>query len=191
MSDRGLIGRLSRTASGLAAVLAAALAVAIVTPGCSSSRGHELREEASRLAQQGRYDEAIGALERAHQAYEGEPEAKEVEKQITLYRGLLESERKEKRRRANEDLIALGRSLHERRVSTGHFPASIADLAAPGAAATVDPWGRPYRYLLQAGGSRYKLGCLGADGQPGGEGDDQDLLVDTGEFSKDLAWEDK
>ena len=117
------------------------------------------------------------------------PAARDVEKQIVLYRGLRESDLKEKRRRANEDLIAIGRALFQYQAAKGRYPAALADLAGshPGA----DPWERPYRYHVDPGGRRYRLGCLGADGRPGGEGDDHDLLVENGEFSKDLAWEDK
>ncbi|TSE34061.1 type II secretion system major pseudopilin GspG [Tepidimonas taiwanensis] len=37
----------------------------------------------------------------------------------------------------------------------------------------VDPWGRPYRYTMQNG--RIEIVSLGADGAPGGEGEDADI----------------
>lgn len=41
----------------------------------------------------------------------------------------------------------------------------------------LDPWQRPYQYLFPArgGGQEYDLYTLGADGAPGGEGQDADL----------------
>ncbi|MCG5500817.1 type II secretion system major pseudopilin GspG [Ectothiorhodospira lacustris] len=42
----------------------------------------------------------------------------------------------------------------------------------------LDPWGNPYQYSLPgAGGRPFALYSLGADGRPGGEGDDADIGV--------------
>lgn len=37
----------------------------------------------------------------------------------------------------------------------------------------ADPWGRPYKYALAAGG--VQIMSLGADGQPGGDGENADI----------------
>ncbi|MCP1337880.1 type II secretion system major pseudopilin GspG [Futiania mangrovi] len=39
--------------------------------------------------------------------------------------------------------------------------------------AIEDPWGRPFLYVPE--GDRYSLGSLGADGAPGGEGQNADI----------------
>lgn len=40
----------------------------------------------------------------------------------------------------------------------------------------LDPWGQPYQYSLPgANGQPYALYSLGADGKPGGDGDDADI----------------
>lgn len=40
----------------------------------------------------------------------------------------------------------------------------------------LDPWGREYVYLVPgSGGKPYEIVCYGADGEPGGEGEDVDL----------------
>lgn len=45
-----------------------------------------------------------------------------------------------------------------------------------GDAVPLDPWSRPYRYAAPGpGGKPYGLTSLGADGQPGGEGEDADV----------------
>ena len=38
-----------------------------------------------------------------------------------------------------------------------------------------DPWGAPYRYVIPGTQGRFDLFSLGADGQPGGEGEDADI----------------
>lgn len=38
-----------------------------------------------------------------------------------------------------------------------------------------DPWGRPYRYASPGETAEYDLVSLGADGRPGGEGDNRDV----------------
>lgn len=40
----------------------------------------------------------------------------------------------------------------------------------------LDPWGNPYLYRAPGESGAYDLGSLGADGQPGGEGVDGDIL---------------
>jgi general secretion pathway protein G len=42
----------------------------------------------------------------------------------------------------------------------------------------IDPWGHPYRYQTTGSGmtQRYVLSSYGADGRPGGTGDDQDIV---------------
>ena len=39
----------------------------------------------------------------------------------------------------------------------------------------LDPWKNPYVYLPPSGGRKYELMSYGADGQPGGEGDNSDI----------------
>lgn len=41
--------------------------------------------------------------------------------------------------------------------------------------ALIDPWGRPYLYRYPGEHGEYDLYTLGADGQEGGEGENQDL----------------
>lgn len=41
----------------------------------------------------------------------------------------------------------------------------------------ADPWGRPYAYAIPGTRGEYDLFSLGADGQPGGEGENADIFV--------------
>jgi general secretion pathway protein G len=42
-----------------------------------------------------------------------------------------------------------------------------------------DPWGRPYVYRAPAGDAPFEIVSLGADGRPGGEGEDADISSRT------------
>lgn len=39
-----------------------------------------------------------------------------------------------------------------------------------------DPWGRPYQYRVPGSRGAFDIVSLGADGQPGGEGEDADIV---------------
>lgn len=39
-----------------------------------------------------------------------------------------------------------------------------------------DPWGRPYQYKAPGAKSEFEITSLGRDGQPGGSGDDADVV---------------
>jgi len=42
-----------------------------------------------------------------------------------------------------------------------------------------DPWGQAYIYMPLDGGARFRLLCLASDGALGGEGDAQDLILES------------
>jgi general secretion pathway protein G len=42
----------------------------------------------------------------------------------------------------------------------------------------IDPWGRPYIYTLSSDGDHVIVSSLGADGKPGGTGEDSDVTSD-------------
>jgi len=69
----------------------------------------------------------------------------------------------------------------------GEYPATLDALVQPGAkkyfgelaAVPLDPWKRAFRYDPPSSTHKQpRLRSLGADGQPGGEGDDADLDTD-------------
>jgi general secretion pathway protein G len=96
---------------------------------------------------------------------------------------------------ARSQLEMLATALDAYRLDTGRYPTSAQGLAAlvtlpptdPPAtwrgpylrrALPVDPWGNPYVYLAPGAvnPSGYDLLSYGADGRPGGDGEDADLL---------------
>jgi general secretion pathway protein G len=85
----------------------------------------------------------------------------------------------------------LGGVLDLYRLDIGHYPSASEGLAAlvdrPGTGegwngpylknrdSLTDPWGRPYEYKAPGDHGEYDLWSLGADGRPGGEGEDRDV----------------
>jgi general secretion pathway protein G len=67
------------------------------------------------------------------------------------------------------------------RLEEGHYPSEEEglDVLVGGsirkAESLIDPWGQPYLYRFPGEYGDYDLYTLGADGQEGGEGEDQDL----------------
>jgi general secretion pathway protein G len=55
------------------------------------------------------------------------------------------------------------------------------------AAVPLDPWGNPYVYKPAAGNKPFMLASYGADGKPGGTGNDQDVGVEASEPAPEAA----
>jgi general secretion pathway protein G len=97
---------------------------------------------------------------------------------------------------AKSQIEMLGAALDAYRLDNGGYPSSDQGLAALEAAPTtdpvptnwhgpylrkavpLDPWSRPYVYLSpgEVNPTGYDLVSYGADGKPGGEGDDEDIM---------------
>jgi general secretion pathway protein G len=96
---------------------------------------------------------------------------------------------------ARQQMESLGAALDSYRLDNGRYPSTVQGLDAlmmvPNAeprpvnwrgpylrkAVPLDPWGNPYVYASpgQVNPNGYDLASLGADGQPGGEGEDADV----------------
>lgn len=91
---------------------------------------------------------------------------------------------------AKAQIDALGKSLDQYRLDTGHYPNSEQGLAAlftrPSneskwegpylqKEAPSDPWGKPYVYRHPGEHGEYDLISLGKDGQAGGSGEAADI----------------
>jgi hypothetical protein len=86
--------------------------------------------------------------------------------------------------------------LGDFRRKNGRYPADLAELRAGAGAedpriadwidALADAWGRPLEYAAGAEGGGFALTSRGADGRPGGAGDDEDVAV-TAETPLDPA----
>jgi len=96
---------------------------------------------------------------------------------------------------ARSQMEMLGAALDAYRLDNGRYPTTAQGLEALRTEPTIeprprnwrgpylrrdvplDPWGNPYVYLApgEANPNGYDLMSLGADGQPGGEGEDADI----------------
>jgi general secretion pathway protein G len=92
---------------------------------------------------------------------------------------------------ARAQIDALEKALDQYRLDTGHYPSTEQGLASlvtrPNdeakwagpylrKAVPADPWGRPYAYRFPGERADFELVSLGRDGQPGGTGEDQDIV---------------
>ncbi len=173
----------ARTAARRLAAAAAAI-LFVLAPACWSRErsAEKLDREAARLVERGDLEGAVARYERIQRDYPGTKAADRAREEAVLYRGLIEAGQSYPIRRARDLLVQTGRAVerfHERR---GTWPATLDDLV-PEFLATrpIDPWGRPLAYRGKPGGG-YVLSCYGADGAPGGDGADADIVVEDGEF---------
>ena len=92
---------------------------------------------------------------------------------------------------ARAQIDALGKALDQYRLDTGRYPTTeqglTALVVAPGdepkwqgpylvKAVPNDPWGRAYVFRSPGSHGDYDLQSYGRDGQPGGSGDDADVV---------------
>jgi hypothetical protein len=69
-------------------------------------------------------------------------------------------------------------AIEQKKLDTGAYPASLADL--PAGLTTMDAWGRPLVYTLPGSGNDYDLISLGSDGTVGGEDTAADISAGAG-----------
>jgi general secretion pathway protein G len=94
---------------------------------------------------------------------------------------------------ARSQIAALGTALDAYALDVGRYPSDAEGLNAlidrPGdaknwdgpylkKAVPNDPWGNAYQYSAGGPGGAYTLVSLGADGKPGGDGDNADISSD-------------
>ena len=92
---------------------------------------------------------------------------------------------------AKAQLDALAKALDQYRLDTGHYPSPELGLDAlvtrPAnepkwngpylrKAVPLDPWGQPYVYRMPGEKGDFDLISYGKDGQPGGSGENADIL---------------
>jgi len=102
----------------------------------------------------------------------------------------LAREKKGRQAAAKTQIELLGQALDQFRLDTGKYPNTSEGLNAlmtnPGTdnwdgpylkkAVPNDPWGKPYIYQSPGSHGEYDLSSNGADGTPGGDGENKDLV---------------
>jgi Type II secretion system (T2SS), protein G len=165
----------------IAALALVAVSMAFVSCGGGERRADRLWREAVDRAGNNDTEGAVRLMQKIIDDYPDTPVAAKARDQIVVYRGLAHAVQTYPMRRARELMVHVARAVETYRHQKGRPPASLDDLVpALLPALPQDPWGRPFRYALE--GKTYRLHCDGADGVPGGTGDDADLVVVDGDF---------
>jgi len=91
-----------------------------------------------------------------------------------------------KRKTAATQMNMFQTSLDTYRLDVGAYPDSLNELIQSNRngwdgpylpkAVPLDPWGTPYHYEVKNGGSSFELIAYGNDKQPGGEGENADVV---------------
>ena len=83
--------------------------------------------------------------------------------------------------KARSDVQTLDQAIEHYRLDTNQYPSAeqgLAVLATSGGYIKKlpnDPWGKPYIYTFPGQHGAYDIASLGADGQPGGTGENADI----------------
>ena len=86
-------------------------------------------------------------------------------------------------RRVRDQMISTGRAIYRYEDRHRRWPKSLGELVPKYLSeAPIDPWGRELVYLVKPRRRGYVLGCYGANGRPGGEGEARDWYIEDGRF---------
>jgi len=155
----------------------ALLVALLVVAGCTrESAAERAYERAQQHIESDEIDEAVRELESIVETYPDTEIARTAREDLTLYRGLSAAVDAYPERRVRDTMIRTARAVYTFRSRRGSWPASLEAVRA-----AADPWGRPLLYKLKPGGG-YVLGCLGSDGQPGGDGEARDWFIEDRGF---------
>jgi len=171
-------------ARALPAVLTAALA-ALLLLGCATDerRARELREEAQRLVDEDRLEEAVLVYEEILTRYPETETARKARDELETYRNLTQAIDRYPSHSSLDVMVRTGRAIERHRWRRGAYPESLRVLVPDFLdEVPVDPWGRELRYRRKGPTRGYVLACYGSDGEPGGEGEARDLIADNGRW---------
>ena len=154
----------------------------VVLAGCGSeSKAERLYDKATEHVENGELEEAVLVYHDIVDRFPQTAAAARAEAQITLVQGLADSVRSFAARTARDLMIQTSRAVERYRLRHGKLPESL-DRLQPDflSEPPIDAWGRPLIYRVR--GRSYVVGCLGSDGEEGGEGDAGDWFVRNGRF---------
>jgi len=161
------------------------LAVVSSTVGCGGreSRAQALYDEAQEHVKRAEFVEAVHLYEEILDKYPGTSASDLAGKEISLYKGLSLAVDTYPVRRVTDQMIRTGRAIYRYEDRRRRWPKALGDLVPQYLSeAPVDPWGRELVYVVKPRRRGYVLGCYGADGRPGGDGEARDLYIEDGRF---------
>ena len=168
-----IIGRSLGQVNGAWLFLLALVACAACTHESAATRAYE---KAQAHIEKDEIDDAVKELEAIVERYPETKIASQAKEDLTLYRGLTEAVETYPERSVRDSMIRAARQVWLYRSRRGSWPQTLDAVRAP-----QDPWGRPLLYKVKPGGG-YVLGCLGSDGQPGGDAEARDLFIEDRSF---------
>ncbi len=163
----------------------ASLALVAAATGCATeeSRARELYDEAQDLIDQDRIEEAVVVYDEILARYPETDVAGKARAEVGVYRDLAGAVDRYPSHSSLDVMVRAGRAIERYRWRRGAYPESLAVLVPDFLdERPVDPWGRDLRYRRKGPRRGYVLACYGSDGEPGGEGEDADLIADNGRF---------
>jgi len=146
---------------------------------CAEREARALYERAQQHVERGEYALAVELLDRIVAEHPEGETARRAREERTLYVGLAAAVDTYAVRRVNDGIVRTARALYLHRGRHGAWPAQLSELRG---VETVDPWGRVLRYAIKPRGRGFVLGSYGADGAPGGSGENADRFVEDGRF---------
>jgi hypothetical protein len=153
--------------------------------GCRGreSRAQALYDEAQEHIERSEFVDAVRLYEEILDKYPGTKVSDKAGKEISLYRGLSLAVDTYPVRRVKDQMIQTGRAVYRYEDQRRRWPKSLGELVPKYLPeAPIDPWGRELVYLVKPRRRGYVLGCYGADGRPGGEGEARDWYIEDGRF---------
>jgi general secretion pathway protein G len=86
---------------------------------------------------------------------------------------------------AKTEVMNIAEAVRQYMINNGRLPETLDALVTPDqnnltyiqdrTTAPADPWGFPYWYHPDSNGMSFEIGTYGRDGEPGGEGDNEDI----------------
>jgi hypothetical protein len=154
--------------------------------GCASDerRAERMHRLALEELDEGNTEAASAHLREIVERYPATEAATKARKRLALVQGLHEAVEKYPRRRTQDAMVEIGRALERFRAQKRAYPSALEELVPTFLPEGVPPdgWGRPVAYEARVGGRGYRMVSSGADGFPGGEGEDRDVVVVNGKF---------
>jgi hypothetical protein len=173
--------------SGAACLVILTLAC-VVACGVDESRARRLHEQARVAVEKDELARAVELYDRILADYPDTETARNARREAVLYRGLSQAETTYPARSARDQIVQTARALQRHRDRKRAWPDTLTRLVPDQLDRFPwDPWGRELVYEAKPRKRGYYLACYGADGVPGGQGDDADWLVEDGAFVDSLS----
>jgi hypothetical protein len=167
----------------LLAMLVAVMGATIFGCGGRESRAQALYDEAQEHVERSEFVEAVRLYEEILDKYPGTAVSNKASREIELYRGLSLAVDTYPVRLVRDQMIRTGRAIYQYEDRHRRWPKSLGELVPKYLSeAPIDPWGRELVYLVKSRKRGYVLGCYGANGRPGGEGEARDWYIEDGRF---------